>query len=71
MPKYKARIVKTIRRVAYVCVEAQDEADAWERAVDALYEITDQDHRWLTVDGDTEVTDIELEEKEIIHATAR
>lgn len=64
MPKYKARIVETIRRVAYVRVDAQDDDAAWNAADDAIYEITDQDHRWSTIDGNTEVTDIELEDEE-------
>lgn len=62
MPKYRAKVTETIYRVAYITVETEDEVDAWEAAESEMYGITDES--FLTLDGDLEVTDIELAEEE-------
>jgi hypothetical protein len=61
MPKYTAKITETIYRVAYITVEAEDEGDAWDRAESEMYSVPDD--RFLTLDGNLEVSDLELDEK--------
>jgi hypothetical protein len=68
MPKYKARITETIYKVAFAYIDADDEADAWDKA-DSLIYLPESEFK--ETDSYIEVSDIELAEKEIIHATAR
>jgi hypothetical protein len=58
MPKYRARITETLYRVAFVIVEADDEADAWDKTEEfVMWDI--KDDSFACVDGNMEVDDIE------------
>lgn len=59
MPKYKARVVETLAQVAFIYIEADSEAEAWEKADKMVYDIPSASFKVL--DGDIQVDDLELE----------